>query len=68
MLRDALAREESCGAHFREEHQTPEGEALRDDTHFAHIAAWEHRPGGEPTRHAEPLTFSELQPSRRDYR
>ena len=68
MLRDALAREESCGAHFREEHQTPEGEALRDDAHFAHIAAWEHRPAGEPLRHAEPLTFSAVQPSRRDYR
>ncbi|MFN9623985.1 MAG: fumarate reductase/succinate dehydrogenase flavoprotein subunit, partial [Cyanobacteriota bacterium] len=41
MLRDALAREESCGAHFREEHQTPEGEARRDDARFAHSAAWE---------------------------
>jgi succinate dehydrogenase/fumarate reductase flavoprotein subunit len=40
MLRDALAREESCGAHFREEHQTAEGEALRDDARFSHIAAW----------------------------
>ena len=68
MLRDALAREESCGAHFREEHQTPEGEALRDDDRFAHIAAWEHQAGGEPRRHAEPLSFSTLQPSRRDYR
>ena len=68
MLRDALAREESCGAHFREEHQTPEGEARRDDERFAHIAAWEHRPGGKPQRHAEPLHFSEVQPSRRDYR
>jgi succinate dehydrogenase / fumarate reductase flavoprotein subunit len=68
MLRDALAREESCGAHFREEHQTPEGEALRDDANFAHIAAWEHRPGAEPRRHAEPLTFTVLQPSNRNYR
>jgi len=68
MLRDALAREESCGAHFREEHQSPDGEALRDDEHFAHIAAWEHRPGADPQRHSEPLTFTLLQPSRRDYR
>ncbi len=68
MLRDALAREESCGAHFREEHQSPEGEARRDDEHFAHIAAWEHRPGAEPVRHSEPLTYSAIQPSQRNYR
>ena len=69
MLRDALAREESCGAHFREEHQTPEGEARRDDMGFAHIAAWEHGgDGGEPIRHQEPLQFTELQPSTRSYR
>ena len=68
MLRDALAREESCGAHFRQEHQTPEGEALRDDEHFAHIAAWEHREEAEPRRHVEPLLFHEVIPSRRDYR
>jgi succinate dehydrogenase / fumarate reductase, flavoprotein subunit len=68
MLRDALAREESCGAHFREEHQTPDGEALRDDERFAHIAAWEHRPDGPPLRHTEPLAYSAVTPSRRDYR
>ena len=68
MLRDALAREESCGAHFREEHQTPEGEALRNDEHFAHIAAWEHQDGAEPIRHQEPLLFTALQPSTRSYR
>ena len=68
MLRDALAREESCGAHFRQEHQTPEGEARRDDANFAHIAAWEHRPGAEPVRHAEPLPFTVLRPSTRNYR
>jgi len=67
MLRDALAREESCGAHFREEHQTPEGEALRDDNHFAHIAAWEFREGRVPLRHTEPLRFSLVQPSQRSY-
>jgi succinate dehydrogenase / fumarate reductase flavoprotein subunit len=69
MLRDALAREESCGAHFREEHQSAEGEARRDDVNFAHIAAWEHRgDGAEPLRHAEPLHFTTLQPSTRSYR
>jgi succinate dehydrogenase / fumarate reductase flavoprotein subunit len=69
MLRDALACEESCGAHFREEHQTPEGEARRDDERFAHIAAWEHGgDGGAPVRHQEPLPFTDLQPSTRSYR
>ncbi|MFY8147944.1 MAG: succinate dehydrogenase (quinone) flavoprotein subunit, partial [Prochlorococcaceae cyanobacterium] len=68
MLRDALAREESCGAHFREEHQSPDGEALRDDLRFAHIAAWEHDPTGPPRRHCEPLRFEHLQPTARSYR
>ena len=68
MLRDALAREESCGAHFRQEHRTEDGEALRDDERFCHIAAWEHREGGEPVRHAEPLAFTSVRPARRDYR
>ena len=67
MLRDALAREESCGAHFREDHQTPAGEALRDDERFAHIAAWEHRPGSTPVRHSEPLTFRSITPGPRSY-
>ena len=67
MLRDALAREESCGAHFREEHQSPEGEALRDDANFGHIAAWESNPNGDPIRHSEPLQFTSLQPSTRRY-
>jgi len=68
MLRDALAREESCGAHFREEFQTPEGEALRDDAQFAHIAAWEQREGASPMRHSEPLAFTAMAPSQRNYR
>ncbi|KEF41472.1 MAG: succinate dehydrogenase [Cyanobium sp. CACIAM 14] len=68
MLRDALEREESCGAHFREEHQTASGEARRDDDRFAHIAAWEHRPGGTPLRHTEPLAFQSIRPSQRNYR
>ena len=68
MLRDALAREESCGAHFREEHQSADGEARRDDANFAHIAAWEHQDGAAPIRHAEALQFTALQPSTRSYR
>ncbi|MFM7361801.1 MAG: fumarate reductase/succinate dehydrogenase flavoprotein subunit [Cyanobium sp.] len=68
MLRDALARQESCGAHFREEHQSAEGEARRDDGRFAHIAAWEHVAGAEPRRHSEPLTYTALTPSERSYR
>ena len=68
MLRDALAREESCGAHFREEHQTAEGEALRDDAHFAHIAAWRHRAGDRPERLSEPLRYTAITPSQRSYR
>jgi len=68
MLRDALAREESCGAHFRLEHRTEAGEARRDDERFAHIAAWEHRPDGPPRRHVEPLGFTALTPGARSYR
>ena len=69
MLRDALAREESCGAHFREEHQSIDGEAQRDDERFAHIAAWEYTgDGAEPIRHAEPLSFTALKQTARSYR
>ncbi len=52
MLLDALLREESCGGHFREEHQTADGEALRDDVHFSYVAAWEYgpQPGAAPRR------------------
>ena len=48
MCRDALDRDESCGGHFREEHQTPDGEALRDDENFCHVAAWEYTGDGQP--------------------
>ncbi|MEB3316889.1 MAG: fumarate reductase/succinate dehydrogenase flavoprotein subunit [Cyanobacteriota bacterium] len=68
MLRDALAREESCGAHFREEHQTAEGEALRDDARFCHIAAWEFAGEEAPRRHSEPLSYTTLTPTARSYR
>ena len=68
MCRDALAREESCGSHFRVEHQTPEGDARRDDARFAHVAVWEHAgPGAAPRRYEEQLTFSEVALSRRSY-
>jgi succinate dehydrogenase / fumarate reductase flavoprotein subunit len=69
MVRDALAREESCGGHFREESQTPEGEALRNDEDFAHVAAWEWAgEGGEPTRHEEALTFESVHLTQRSYK
>ncbi|MEN0060959.1 MAG: fumarate reductase/succinate dehydrogenase flavoprotein subunit [Myxococcota bacterium] len=68
MVRDALTREESCGAHFREEHQTPEGEALRDDENFSHSAVFEYRgEGQEPVRHTEELVFKAVTPSTRSY-
>jgi succinate dehydrogenase / fumarate reductase, flavoprotein subunit len=68
MCRDALAREESCGCHFREEHQRADGEARRDDARFAHVAAWFHREGAEPAREAEPLVFEAVVPGERSYR
>lgn len=66
MCRDALHREESCGGHFREEHQTPDGEALRDDENFSYVAAWEYT-GGEPRLHKEELTFQHVRPTQRSY-
>ncbi|WP_410667573.1 fumarate reductase/succinate dehydrogenase flavoprotein subunit [Amycolatopsis sp. cmx-4-68] len=68
LLIDALAREESCGGHFREEHQTPEGEARRDDEHFSHVAAWEYGgPDGLPVLHREELAFDHVHPTQRSY-
>ncbi len=66
MCTDALQREESCGAHFREEHQTDEGEALRDDENFAYVSVWEAQ-GEEAKLHKETLTFEAIQPSVRSY-
>jgi len=63
MCRDALHREESCGGHFREEHQTPEGEALRDDENFSYVAAWEY----PDVLHKEPLSFQYVRPTQRSY-
>ncbi|HTV00972.1 MAG TPA: fumarate reductase/succinate dehydrogenase flavoprotein subunit [Luteitalea sp.] len=66
---DALERQESCGGHFREEFQTPDNEAQRDDEHFAHAAAWEFTGvGTRPVRHVEPLHFDYVKPSQRSYK
>jgi succinate dehydrogenase / fumarate reductase flavoprotein subunit len=66
---DALHRRESCGGHFREESQTPDGEALRDDEHFMYVAAWEFKGVGQaPALHKEPLEFEEAHPSQRSYK
>ncbi|MCK6614880.1 MAG: fumarate reductase/succinate dehydrogenase flavoprotein subunit [Ignavibacteriaceae bacterium] len=69
MAQDALHRNESCGGHFREEYQTEEGEALRDDDNYAYVAAWEYK--GENNgyqMHKEPLVFEEVSPSKRSYK
>jgi succinate dehydrogenase / fumarate reductase flavoprotein subunit len=66
---DALHREESCGGHFRVEHQTPDGEALRDDDRYCYVAAWEHRGENEaPALHREPLVFEQVKLAARSYR
>ena len=69
LCRDALERNESCGGHFREEFQYPDGEAKRDDANFQHVAAWEYTGDvSNPTRHVEPLEFEEVHPSVRSYK
>ncbi len=69
MCRDALAREESCGGHFREEYQTAEGEAQRDDARFCHVAVWEWAGAGRTQiRHEEPLVFENLELATRSYK
>jgi succinate dehydrogenase / fumarate reductase flavoprotein subunit len=66
---DALERRESCGGHFREEFQYPDGEAKRDDEKFAHVAAWEFTgESSKPVRHVEPLVFDNVKPSVRSYK
>jgi succinate dehydrogenase / fumarate reductase, flavoprotein subunit len=67
MADDALARHESCGAHFREEFQTTDGEAERNDDLFAHVGVWEYHPECS-RRHTEPLSFESLQPTQRNYK
>jgi succinate dehydrogenase / fumarate reductase flavoprotein subunit len=71
MCTDALTRDESCGGHFREEHQTPDGEALRDDENFTDVFAWEYQGNGSvapPKLHREPLVFETVQLTQRSYK
>ena len=69
MCRDALTREESCGGHFREEHQYPDGECKRDDANFGHVAAWEFQGEGKaPLRNVEPLNYEFVKMSVRNYK
>jgi succinate dehydrogenase / fumarate reductase flavoprotein subunit len=69
MCIDALQRNESCGGHFREEYQTPDGEAKRNDELYSYVAAWGYRGyGNEPELHKEPLTFEYVHPSQRSYK
>ncbi|HMD14330.1 MAG TPA: fumarate reductase/succinate dehydrogenase flavoprotein subunit, partial [Bacteroidota bacterium] len=69
IVRDALQREESCGGHFREEYQTDEGEAKRNDDQFSYVAAWEFTGvGQQPQLHKEPLTFEYVKQSQRSYK
>ncbi|MDO5673803.1 MAG: fumarate reductase/succinate dehydrogenase flavoprotein subunit [bacterium] len=69
LAKDALAREESCGGHFREESQTEEHEAKRDDENFSHVAVWEYKgEDADPVMHKEPLVFENVTPSQRSYK
>ncbi len=68
LCRDALMREESCGGHFREEYQTPEGEAQRNDERFSFVGAWLHRDGQEPVLVKEPLVYEQTQMATRSYK
>jgi succinate dehydrogenase / fumarate reductase flavoprotein subunit len=69
MVHDADQRTESCGGHFREESQTEEGEARRDDERYSYVAAWEFQGLGEhPRLHREPLAFEYVKPSQRSYK
>ena len=69
MCHDALDRDESCGCHFREEHQTEDGETLRNDGDFAHVSVWEHKGVDQPPAlHKEPLEFDALPLAQRNYK
>ncbi|MEX2640581.1 MAG: fumarate reductase/succinate dehydrogenase flavoprotein subunit [Balneolales bacterium] len=69
MARDASHREESCGGHFREEHQTKDNEALRNDEEFSYVAAWEHKEKGLPEElHKEMLSFDDVELTQRSYK
>ena len=69
MCMDALDRKESCGAHFREEYHTPDGEALRDDANYSYVSAWEFQGSGRsPLLNKERLVFNHVKPSQRSYK
>ena len=69
MARDALLREESCGGHFREEYQTPEGEALRQDDKFMYVSCWEYAGDDkDPVLHKESLKYEEIKVAQRNYK
>jgi succinate dehydrogenase / fumarate reductase flavoprotein subunit len=69
MAIDALNREESCGGHLREESQSDEGEAIRDDENFCHVSAWEYKGDGTaPELHKEPLVFENVELTQRSYK
>ena len=69
MCKDAMERNESCGGHFREEYQTEEGEALRDDDNYAYVAAWEWTgDSGNPVLHKEELKFENVELKQRSYK
>ena len=69
MCKDALDRNESCGGHFREESQTPEGEALRNDEEYCYVSAWEHKGvGQESVLHKEHLEFENVKLAQRSYK
>jgi len=69
MCIDARDRNESCGGHFREEYQTPDGEALRNDDEYSYVAAWQYQGDGQPPKlNKEPLHFDYVHPSQRSYK
>lgn len=68
MCKDALLRNESCGGHFREEYQTPDGEALRDDANYMYVAAWEYKGDHNWDLHKEPLNYDVIKPTQRNYK
>ena len=69
MCLDALDRNESCGGHFREEFQTPDGEALRNDAEYSYVAAWEYAgPNAQPILNKELLNFEYVHPTQRSYK
>ena len=68
MIVDALNRNESCGGHFREEYQTEDGEAVRDDENYAYVAAWEYKGDDDPVLHKEELVFENVELKTRSYK